>query len=118
MSHTNCEIFQSRFTYLFGNIYYTIIFKTETTCTPTGNTCYERIIKAEDKCSIPCKGLYADVIKNMDFEQLDQLDMFRNNLARYDAFKAGFASGNTVEEEIAGNYPKSKKIIIFHVFLC
>ena len=65
--------------------------------------------KAGDKCLIPCKGLYADVVKNMDFIQVEQLDMFKNNLAKYNDFKAGFGSEEMIKNEITGYFPKANK---------
>jgi hypothetical protein len=52
--------------------------------------------------------MYADVFKNMNFKQVDQLDMFKNNLASYYDFKIGFSSEKTMNDEITGKYPKAK----------
>jgi hypothetical protein len=66
---------------------------------------------------IPCKGMYADVVKKMDFKQVDQLEMFKSNLASYNAYKDGFSSEKTITEDILGKYSECRKNIYFVIFL-
>ena len=103
VSHMNCEIFQKRSKLKNLRTILCIFFQSETSCNPAGNSCFEeRLSKVEGKCLISCKGLYADVVKNMDFKQVDQSDMFKRNLARYIAFKTGFSKEKQIKKKITG----------------
>jgi hypothetical protein len=44
----------------------------------------------------------------MDFKQVDQLEVFKSNLAIYNAYKAGFSSEKTITEDILGKYPECR----------
>ena len=37
-----------------------------------------------------CKGLYADVNKKAEFQQMDQIENVRETVARYEDYKRGF----------------------------
>ena len=57
-----------------------------------------------------CKGLYADVDKKSDFEQIDQIENIEKIVARYEEYRRGF-DANFV------NYDKFNIIGTFFVLL-
>ena len=66
------------------------LFQNDTVCLPPGLDCYEKEVKeSENNCTVPCKGIYADVTKG-DAEDLYTLDNFKPVLDKYKEYKSGF----------------------------
>ena len=66
------------------------LFQNDTVCLPPGLDCYEKEVKeSENNCTVPCKGIYADVTKG-DVEDLYTLDNFKPVLNKYKEYKSGF----------------------------
>ena len=69
-----------------------MILQNDVVCLPPGLDCYEKEIKMlEDNCTIPCKGIYADVV-NEGAEDLHTRMNFRQVLDRYKEYKSGFTN--------------------------
>ena len=69
-----------------------MILQNDVVCLPPGLDCYEKEIKMiEDNCTIPCKGVYADVV-NEGAEDLHTRMNFRQVLDRYKEYKSGFTN--------------------------
>ena len=63
--------------------------------------CLKHIKKNVETCQIPCKGLYADVVKEMDYKQDEQPEI---NIAGYEEYKAGYGNDTEYKKEIIGKY--------------
>jgi hypothetical protein len=57
---------------------------------PPGLECYKSVKKSSEKCTIPCKGIYADVSRGEDFEPVEEIEEFGPTLASYTNYKSGF----------------------------
>jgi hypothetical protein len=57
---------------------------------PPGLECYKSVKKSSEKCIIPCKGIYADVSRGEDSEQVEEIEEFRTTLDSYKSYKSGF----------------------------
>ena len=68
-------------------------FLQETLCMPPGLECYKSVKTSSEKCNIPCKGIYADVYREYDFEYVDDIKKFRTSLTNYKEYKSGFING-------------------------
>ena len=67
-----------------------VFFQNATVCLPPGLDCYkDEAMKIEDNCTLPCKGIYADVTVG-GVEDLYKLMNFKPVLDRYKEYKAGF----------------------------
>ena len=61
-------------------------------CLPSGLDCYKTKVKlSPDSCTIPCKGLYADVV-NRGVEDLHTMMNFKQVLDEYKEYKTGFVN--------------------------
>ena len=64
----------------------------DSVCLPTGLKCYENEVKVrKDDCTVPCKGIYADLVINEAEDPFMDKD-FKHALLRYANYKAGFNS--------------------------
>ena len=52
--------------------------------------CYQNVKIDQRSCLAPCKGLYADVQKDTEFTNLDEIPKFASILSSYESFKRGF----------------------------
>ena len=59
-------------------------------CTPLGLECYQSVNVYAKECLTMCKGLYADVNKKADFQQMDKIENVRETVERYEDYKRGF----------------------------
>ena len=67
-----------------------MLFQNYTACLPTGLACYKNEVKLKkDACTLPCKGIYADVV-NLGVEDLHTRIDFRPLLKKYKEYKSGF----------------------------
>ena len=60
-------------------------FSQENPCTPSGIWCYDDLKADPTNCIIPCRGVYADIIKK---------DSFKKLLEEYANYKRGFETKN------------------------
>ena len=65
-------------------------FVQETLCMPPGLECYKSVKKSSEKCRIPCKGIYADVVRKEGFKQTEDVRKIKAALGNYKEYKAGF----------------------------
>ena len=72
-------------------------------CTPAGIECYESVKEIIGKCLIPCQGIFADVVKDTDFKQMEEIDEFKTVLEEYNNYKTGYARNSKYTEEVGGN---------------
>ena len=78
--HTCCQLFA------------TLILQNDTVCLPPGIECYKKEVKvSQDSCTIPCKGIYADVV-NEGVEDLHTMMNFKQILDEYKEYKTGFVN--------------------------
>jgi hypothetical protein len=54
---------------------------------------YKSIKKYSDEFSIPCKGIYVDVVKNEDVEKVEEMEEFRTTLNNYKKYKTQVING-------------------------
>ena len=57
---------------------------------PPGLECYKSIQKVSDKCIIPCNGVYAEVIGDVDARPEEEIKKFKDGLHFYKEYKSGF----------------------------
>ena len=70
---------------------------------PPGLECYKSLEKSSEKCKIPCKGIYADVSREEDFEKVEEIIKFRTTLESYKKYKSG------IRNEKEGNKLRKNK---------
>ena len=61
----------------------------ELVCLPSGLDCYNTVKLSPASCTIPCRGIYADVV-NEGVEDLHTIIEFKPVLEKYKEYKAGF----------------------------
>ena len=68
-----------------------MILQNDAACLPPGLACYrnKEAELLEDNCTIPCKGIYADVV-NEGVEDLHTRTDFKQVLDKYKEYKSGF----------------------------
>ena len=65
-----------------------VILQNDTVCLPPGLQCYKKEVKLrQDSCTIPCKGIYADMV-NEGVEDLHTMMNFKQVLE----YKTGFVN--------------------------
>ena len=47
------------------------------------------LLNHED-CLIPCKGIYADVVKDIEIKEIDKMNKFDNLVDAYERYKRGY----------------------------
>ena len=80
----------------------------ETLCNPSGTECYKSVKEDATKCLPPCKGLYADVEKEVLKKKLKDIRKFDKLLENYEAYKRGFVDDIYHPDKILG------KLCIFY----
>ena len=61
----------------------------DSVCLPSGLDCYKKNVTVkDDACTLPCKGVYADVVKHT--EDLQAKKYFNHVLDKYKKYKSGF----------------------------
>ena len=61
----------------------------DSVCLPSGLDCYKQNVTVkDDDCILPCKGVYADVVKHT--EDLQDKKYFNHVLDKYKKYKSGF----------------------------
>ena len=75
---------------------------------PKGTECYTSVKVDEDKCLIPCKGLFADVLRNNDFKQITDRETLSRMLASYEDYKTGNTKRSSYSKNVAGYESKTK----------
>ena len=62
-----------------------------------GNECYKKLRTDASKCKIPCKGMYADVIRDVEDINVEDGPKFDNLFDNYEAYKRGYSIISGVE---------------------
>ena len=65
-------------------------------CLPTGLDCYKSLKLTFEKCIIPCKGMYANVVRKDAAVDLETEKQFSTIFNKYKEYKSG-VTNNTNE---------------------
>ena len=65
------------------------LYHQESLCTPAGTECYQHVKDAPEKCVTPCKGLYADVKKDVEIKKVEEMSKFDKLISDYEKYKRG-----------------------------
>ena len=71
---------------------------------PAGTECYEsmKIEEYNTECQTPCKGVYADVEKNVNLKKVESMSDFEEVFNNYIDYKSGNRNEAEFKKEIAG----------------
>ena len=64
-------------------------YSQENICSPTGTECYKNLRQDFGKCLIPCKGVYADVERDIEVMKVEELRKFDKLVKNYEKYKRG-----------------------------
>ena len=84
-NYTKEVLCQKLYVYLH-NVY----FHQESVCTPAGTECYKSVKDAAEMCVTPCKGLYADVKKDVEIKKVEEMSKFSKLISDYEEYKRGY----------------------------
>ena len=72
-------------------------------CTPNAVQCYDDVSIANDKCMLPCKGLYADInVDYSDMRSVEEIEKLDKLLRNYDEYKRAYFEDIVYPAEIKG----------------
>jgi hypothetical protein len=63
----------------------------EPICSPKGLDCYNIGIETDGNCLTSCEGLYADVFKDQEYKNVDDIKKFKPILRSYGEYKRGYS---------------------------
>ena len=80
------------------------LFYQETLCTPAGNECYKSMSLSPKNCLSPCKGFYADVEKDVDIKNVEDLRKFDKIIENYEHYKRGFEQDIVYPSQLSSKF--------------
>ena len=80
-------------------------------CTPAGTECYQNAPIDPTTCLTPCKGQYADVLKDDNFEKVENMMNFKSTLASYESYKRGVSKAVEYPELMLSRFSFSKHFL-------
>ena len=84
-------------------------------CLPAGIECYKSIKEEEIKCLVPCKGVFADVQRNLNIKKVKEIEDFKLTFDEYKAFKSGYNNHKRYQKEVAGSFLELSMIIFLSI---
>ena len=81
----------------------------ENICSPNGTECYKNLRQDSGKCLMPCKGVYADVVKDMDIINVRELRKFDKLVKSYENYKRDFVKDINYPEQLKGKKERKEK---------
>ena len=81
----------------------------ESLCTPAGIECYKNIQLDPTKCLAPCKGLYADVEKGEEIQNVEDLKKFDALIEDYKRYKRGYSKEIHYTNPLVGKHTNKIK---------